>query len=96
MLPAKILGPTTLRIDLIPQPGVKILDAAHGTDGGNSAHQLCLGVGGTEVHSNFPHQAIAGDQFHQLFRVRLLLRRLAAARNMDMEVDQAGHEVAAP
>ena len=56
-----------------------ISNAAHGTDGGNPAHQLCPGAGGTHIHTNFPHQDIAGDQFDQFLGVRLLLCRLSAS-----------------
>lgn len=80
-------------VDLIPQLGVKVQDAAHGADGGDAGEQLLPGVACHHGLAQLFGEVIGGYQLHGLYGVTLLLLGLAGACQVDMEVDQPGQYI---
>ena len=81
--------------NLIPEPGVYRLDAAHGAEGGDAGEQLRFGVACADPERNRAKEGVAGHEADGLFGVLLLDGGLARGRQVDMEVNKAGHYIAA-
>lgn len=86
------------RQDLAP-PGriandrVEVRHAAHGTDSGHAGQQLRPGVTLAHLHADAAHQAVGGDELHQLLRVGGLFPGLAGGGQMHMQIDQPRQQV---
>ena len=81
--------------NLIPEAGVYRLDAAHGAEGGDAGEQLRFGVACADPERNPAKEGVAGHEADGLFGVLLLDGGLAGGRQVDMEVNKAGHDIAA-
>ena len=80
---------------IIPAAGVKIGNAAHGADGGHAAQQFQLCIAAHQPVGHRPGQGIAQDLAHQRCIVAGLCTGFAVARQVHMQVDQAGHHIIA-
>ena len=79
--------------NVIPQSGIKISQASHGTDRGHTTVQLVFGKATDHVIGDRFGQTIAHDLFHQRFIVSLLLLRLSVTRQMYMHIDQSWQDI---
>ena len=80
---------------VVPAAGIEICQTAHGADGGHAAQQFQLGVTAHQPVSHRPGQAIAQDPAHQCGVIPGLCAGFAVACQMDMQVDEARHQVTA-
>ena len=81
--------------NLIPEAGIYRLDAAHGAEGGDAGEQLRFGVACADPERNPAKEGVTGHKADGLFGVLLLDGGLAGGGQVDMEVNKAGHYIAA-
>ena len=81
--------------NIVPQPGVEVRQTAHRADGGDAGEQLLLGKARHHAVGHLPGQSRGEDGLYQLLVVPLLFLRLAAARQMDVHIDEPRHQIAA-
>ena len=79
--------------DLIAEAGIEIPEAAHRPDRRHAAHQLIARESAYHAVRHGPRQSAAHDRLHELFIVLLFFLRLAAAGQMDVHVEKAGHQI---
>ena len=79
--------------DLVPEAGIKVPQSAHGTDGGDAAHDLQPGKARHHTVGRRPGKAGAHQAADQLLVVPPLLLGLSVARQVDVEIDEARHQV---
>ena len=81
------------RGDLIAEAGIEIPEAAHRPDRRHAAHQLIARESAYHAVCHGLRQSAAHDRLHELFIVPLFFLRLAAAGQMDVHVEKAGHQI---
>ena len=81
--------------NIVPQPGIEVRQTAHRADGGDAGEQLLLGKARHHAVGHLPGQSRGEDGLYQLLVVPLLFLRLAAARQMDVHIDEPRHQIAA-
>ena len=87
-------GPNSLSgVDGIPEPGIKIQNAAHGPDGGYAGAQLLPGVARNQGHAQLFGPGIGGYQLDGLDGVGLLFLRFSASGKVNMEVDETRKQI---
>ena len=80
-------------VDGVPEPGIKIQNAAHGPDGGYTGAQLLPGKACNQRHAQLFGPGIGGYQLDGLHGIGLLFLRLSAPGKVDMEVDKTRKQI---